>query len=399
MNLLRFATAAGANVYATFVQAVGLWMFGFLLFVLARAVRRDWFDDFAKSFIFLAVAVSSLRVAFALGGVYGRPFFFVYFLGEYVFLYFLAAGARQVAGAATPGFSRWIIGSVAIVTALVLSGFASFSEAFVIQAAIMAAGLFRATFFAFRKPLAELPGFGLVLLRISLFVLAVGFAQYVPILGLTLLDGRSLPEIYAAFMPVFDLLFESLLACAMIVTGMESVQRQLVETNRTLEGVTLKLDVLARTDPLTELMNRHAFAAVLETSTPEQATGSVAVIDIDGLKAINDAYGHQAGDLAIRTFAHSLRTKLRSDDLIFRWGGDEFLVVMFGFPPEEIAARLESVGNVDIPIEGVDVPAQVGASFGVAAFDSIGGLRQAAATADAAMYEAKRARARARLVG
>jgi diguanylate cyclase (GGDEF)-like protein len=397
MNLLRFAAPVGANVYATFVQAVGLWMFGFLLFILARAVRRDWFDDFAKSFIFLAVAVSSLRVAFALGNVYGRPFFFVYFLGEYLFLYFVALGAGRLAAVATPGSSRWLIALVAILTAFALSGFRSFSEAFVVQAAIMAAGLFRATAFAFRKPLAELPGFGLVLLRISLFVLAVGFAQYVPILGLTLFDGRSLPEIYAAFMPVFDLLFEALLACAMIVTGMESVQRQLVDANRTLEGVTLKLDVLARTDPLTELMNRHAFAAVLETSTPEPASGSVAVIDIDGLKAINDAYGHQAGDLAIRTFAHALRTKLRSDDLIFRWGGDEFLVVMFGFPPDEIATRLGSVGNVDVPIEGVHVSAQVGASFGVAAFASLGGLRQAAAIADAAMYEEKRARARLRL--
>jgi diguanylate cyclase (GGDEF)-like protein len=397
MNLLRFATAAGANVYATFVQAVGLWIFGILLFILARAVRRDWFDEFARSFIFLAVAVSSLRVAFALGPAFGRPFYFVYFLGEYLFLYFVVVGARRLAGIPAPGSSRWLIGLAAIVAASAFSGFSSFSEAFVVQAAIMAAGLFRAAVFAYRKPLADLPGFGLVLLRVSLFVLAVGFAQYVPILGLTLLDGRSLPEIYAAFMPVFDLLFEALLACAMIVTGMESVQRQLLAANQTLERLTQKLDVLARTDPLTELLNRHAFAAVLESSTPERAKGSLAVIDIDGLKAINDAHGHQAGDLAIRVFAHALRMKLRSDDLIFRWGGDEFLVVMFGFPPEEIAARLERVGNIDVPIEGVDVPVHVGASFGVAAFESIGGLRAAAEAADAAMYEAKRARARARL--
>ena len=394
MNLLRFVTATDANVYATFVQAVGLWMFGFLLVVLARPVGRDWFNEFAKSFVFLAFGVSSLRVAFALGAVYGRPFFFGYFLAEYLFLYFVTLGTRRLAGQAPVRHSGAMFG-VGATLALALSLLSDFSRAFVFQAGIMATGLFLAFVFSLRKPLSELPGLGLHLLRVSLLVLAVGFAQYVPVLGAVLLDDRMLPEIYATFMPVFDLLFESFLACAMIVVGMESVQLQLVTTNESLEQARLKLDVLARTDPLTELMNRHAFSAVLDAPPVEIASGSVAVIDLDGLKAINDNYGHHAGDQAIRAFAGALRHRLRADDLIFRWGGDEFLAVMFGLSPSEITARLQTIGEVDVPIEGTSSVIRVRASCGVAPFRSIGELRAATRTADATMYEAKRGRSRA----
>ena len=395
MNLLRFVTAPGANIYATFVQAVGLWMFALLLVVLARPVNREWFIDFAKSFVFLAVAVSSLRVAFTLGPVYGAPFFFCYFFGEYLFLYFVALGTKRLAGQdhRLPQGALLVVG---VALAAILSLQTNFSVAFVFQAAIMAGGFFLAFIFALRRPVRELPGLGLHLLRFALVVLGVGFAQYVPILASVLLDGRELPEIYAAFMPVFDLLFESLLACAMIVVGMESVQLQLASTNDNLEQARRKLDVLARTDPLTELMNRHAFAAVLDAPPEGPASGSLAVIDLDGLKSINDTHGHHAGDQAIRAFAKALRTRLRADDLIFRWGGDEFLAVMFGLPVEETAARLRAVGEVEVTLESPRCTVWVRGSFGVAPFGSIGELRAAAEVADAAMYEAKRGRARGR---
>ena len=70
--------------------------------------------------------------------------------------------------------------------------------------------------------------------------------------------------------------------------------------------------------------------ADLDAPPAQAAFGSLAVIDLDGLKAINDTHGHHVGDQAIRAFARALRARLRADDLIFRWGGDEFLAVMFG---------------------------------------------------------------------
>ena len=54
----------------------------------------------------------------------------------------------------------------------------------------------------------------------------------------------------------------------------------------------------------------------------------VVMADVDRLKRINDAEGHEAGDEAIRSVANAIRKRIRADDLLFRWGGDEFLVVM-----------------------------------------------------------------------
>lgn len=397
MNLLRFVTAgAGSgNVYATFIQAVGLWMFGLLLVILARPVRRDWFNDFAKGFIFLAVAVSALRAGFALGADHGRGFFMLYFLGEYLFLYYTARGAKGLAGL-KPSLPPLPLLAAAVLLSAEFSLFSDFSLSFVFQAAIMAAGFFVAFVFALRKPVREFPGFGLHLLRFALLVLGVGFAQYVPVLGIVVMEGRQLPEIYSTFMPVFDLLFESLLASAMIVTGMESIQLQLRESNVSLEQARARLDLLARTDPLTELLNRHAFAAVVDEPSPRAVSGAVAVVDLDGLKTINDAHGHQAGDQAIRAFAGALRARLRGDDLVFRWGGDEFLVVMFGLPAEELGARLAAMGPVELRLDASGPTLRVAGSFGVEPFTSLGELRAAVAVADSRMYEAKRSRAGAR---
>lgn len=395
MNLLRFVSAGDANVYATFIQAVGLWMFALLLVILARAVRRDWFDDFAKGFVFLAAAVSALRAGFALGADHGRAFFIVYFLGEYLFLYFTARGTKGLAGQPS-ALPPMLLLAVGVFLAVEFSLFSDFSFAFVFQAAIMATGFFVAFVFALRKPVREFPGFGLHLLRFSLFVLGVGFAQYVPVIGIVVMEGRLLPETYTTFMPVFDLLFEALLASAMIVTGMESIQLQLRESNASLEEARERVDLLARTDPLTELLNRHAFAAVVDAPSPRAVSGAVAVVDLDGLKAINDSYGHSAGDQAIRGFAAALRARLRSDDLVFRWGGDEFLVVMFGLSPDELGARLGTLGAVDISIDGDGPALRVGGSFGVAPFASLADLRAATAVADSKMYTSKRSRAGAR---
>lgn len=395
MNLLRFVTAGAANVYATFIQAVGLWMFGLLLVILARAVRRAWFDDFTKGFVFLALAVSALRAGFALGADHGRAFFMLYFLGEYLFLYYTARGTKSLADQ-KPTLPALLLLAVGVALAAVFSLFSDFSVAFVFQAAIMAIGFFVAFVFALRKPVREFPGFGLHLLRLSLFVLGVGFAQYVPVLGIVVMEGRLLSETYSTFMPVFDLLFEAMLAAAMIVTGMESIQLQLRESNASLEQARTRLDLLARTDPLTELLNRHAFAAVVDGPNPQAASGAVAVVDLDGLKTINDTHGHLAGDQAIRAFAAALRARLRADDLVFRWGGDEFLVVTFGLPPEELGARLAAMGPVEHRLGATGPTLRVGGSFGVEPFASLGQLRAAVAVADSRMYEAKRSRAGAR---
>ena len=122
--------------------------------------------------------------------------------------------------------------------------------------------------------------------------------------------------------------------------------------------------------------------------------GCVAVADLDSLKAINDSFGHAAGDAAIRAVARAIRQVVRADDLVFRWGGDEFLVVLFGVSEEEAAQRLDAVDVMlaAVPVPGSPQPLSVTVSRGVAAFESLAGLERAIEVADDRMYRRKDAR-------
>ncbi|MHB0971212.1 MAG: diguanylate cyclase [Thermoanaerobaculia bacterium] len=154
-----------------------------------------------------------------------------------------------------------------------------------------------------------------------------------------------------------------------------------------------RLEILARRDPLTEALNRHAFYSLLDKKRvfPFQVTGGcVAVVDLNDLKKINDAYGHAAGDAAIRRVASTIRSLVRADDLVFRWGGDEFLIVLFGLSEAEVRTRLAGLNDSILsvgPESHRDVPVTV--ALGVAHFDDVGGLTLAIDHADRGMYAAK----------
>ena len=117
-------------------------------------------------------------------------------------------------------------------------------------------------------------------------------------------------------------------------------------------------------------------------------SGSVAVVDIDNLKPINDTWGHSAGDKAIRVVARSMRSLIRADDMLFRWGGDEFLMLMFNLSEEETSRRLKKLNGIleENCRKWPEMPVSVTVSHGVAGFDSLAQLGQAIETADHAMY-------------
>jgi diguanylate cyclase (GGDEF)-like protein len=81
-------------------------------------------------------------------------------------------------------------------------------------------------------------------------------------------------------------------------------------------------------DPLTGLANRRSVEERLEWIVAENQPHCVIVLDLNGFKEINDKYGHAAGDDLLKKFAHELQKNIRSDDLVGRWGGDEFIVLL-----------------------------------------------------------------------
>jgi diguanylate cyclase (GGDEF)-like protein len=152
------------------------------------------------------------------------------------------------------------------------------------------------------------------------------------------------------------------------------------------------LRALARTEPLTGLLNRRAFAERLEDEVARAARYgtplSLLLLDLDGLKRLNDQAGHHAGDAALRALASSLREKSRSSDVVARWGGDEFVALA---PQTRRAEALELAERIRATV-AASGPAPVTVSIGVATAENHGPLTTAAleAAADAAVYEAKR---------
>lgn len=153
---------------------------------------------------------------------------------------------------------------------------------------------------------------------------------------------------------------------------------------------------LATTDALTGLLNRRAF---LESTNREVARAkryndrlSVVLLDVDHFKQINDKRGHAAGDLVLSAVGKLLNGALRTCDIVARWGGEEFVLVLPSTPldgAEQVAERVrEMLEQAEILDNNGDrVP--VTASFGVATYASSENLEQVIDRADRAMYLAK----------
>jgi diguanylate cyclase (GGDEF)-like protein len=183
------------------------------------------------------------------------------------------------------------------------------------------------------------------------------------------------PEVYRTIFPVAGLLAAGILSTTLMRSDL--VHR----TKSVLDGLTGMLNRRALEQRLTELEGQAAV-----TGRP------IAVLagDIDRFKAINDEYGHAAGDDVLVDIAYRLRKQLRAFDLAYRVGGEEFLVLLPGATVHEAAARAEQLRAAVAaePVGGLDVTI----SFGVAASEPGAFDRdELLAAADRALYEAKAA--------
>ena len=146
-------------------------------------------------------------------------------------------------------------------------------------------------------------------------------------------------------------------------------------------------------DELTGLGNRRAFdeAITVESvrASRERMPLSVGLVDVDNLRGINDQYGHVEGDSVLRDVSRAMERALRANDRCFRWGGDEFVVVMPGTELEtagQVIERMaEEVGEACRAPDG----RPIGLTWGVARLDSGGTAEDLLAAADLSLLERK----------
>ncbi|WP_244876163.1 putative bifunctional diguanylate cyclase/phosphodiesterase [Winogradskya consettensis] len=143
-------------------------------------------------------------------------------------------------------------------------------------------------------------------------------------------------------------------------------------------------------DVLTGLANRTGLDNAITRSLRRHEHGTLMLIDLDGFKLVNDAYGHPAGDHMLTTFAHHLRASVRHTDTCARIGGDEFAIWLPGATDDarSIAGRLLLTPSVPLDDDVVPIRASIGLTCAAAGQDTVKDLMR---RADLAMYHAKRA--------
>jgi len=376
------------------IQCVGIVLVTVLTFFMRSSIQNPSLKYWTIAWACLAGALLSLFIGFH---VENNFFYSLYFFGEYAFGLLFVAGCRYYATGRklrrTDGFLLLAALTIATVLPMVSE---DFNDLFIIQATILAL-LFAASVFALRPAvIGHETSQGLRVMRIALMLLTVDFLLYIPIFSARKgLWGIWAPAGYLKYTSIFDLILEILLGFGTIMVLMEGVRREVEAANRQLTQARDRLELLAQMDPLTEALNRHAFHSLLnrnEGDSESEISGCVAVIDVDNLKAINDSMGHHVGDKAIRAAARAMRSLIRADDMLFRWGGDEFLVLMFKLHEDEAGRRMRSLNEIlaKNSEQWTSAPIKITVSSGVAGFRSLSDLGQAIEEADRAMYQSRK---------
>jgi diguanylate cyclase (GGDEF)-like protein len=166
-------------------------------------------------------------------------------------------------------------------------------------------------------------------------------------------------------------------------------------THFAFRGYQTRLEEMASTDKLTGLLNRQAFSILIEKLLAGNRRApsplSILMVDIDRFKAINDAFGHHAGDIVLAEVARRLAAGLRESDLAVRWGGEEFMLVLRGCDiaaAQRIAENLRNAVKA-VPVQVGERPLAVTVSVGVSRFRNDEVQDLAIGRADQALYQAK----------
>ena len=202
------------------------------------------------------------------------------------------------------------------------------------------------------------------------------------------------PVVAAAYVGmVVVVLLSSTFLTTRVQSTREHLRRQKAELAQALE----QIRQLATHDDLTGLLNRRAMLDRMQLEQRRSLrSGSpllIAQLDIDHFKAVNDTHGHAAGDLVLQSFADTVRRNVRDTDVLARWGGEEFVLLLCDTPAADAVALMErlrqAVQAMQVPVPQGGGPITVTVSIGLARHTPADPLAGTLERADQALYAAK----------
>ena len=387
-----------------------------LLFVLLRpyARRRKYFLIWSRAWVALSIAIGcvvirynilpNLNVAFPDDtGLTVRILYASYQFSKIAFYALLAAGTAYYARGTVP--------------AMAAPATAAFGTMYTLMSVIYAADLNQIVML--QAPLAVIATtwcaamiYSLPRSRRTLGSLTVGgvfwamsalWAFYFAAFGISgpLMPEYPGPEFFSfvvRYNSYFDVFTHVALGYGMVVLLMEDAKREVDNAHAELAVAHDELRRASLFDSVTGSMNRRAFQEGLGLDAARASFGTVMMLDMDNLKSVNDQYGHAAGDALLRYLVEVLRSALRNSDKLYRFGGDEFLIVFPGAQATNVKRRIVSILTNAKPMAGGpgnDRPRLL-VSVGVAAYGSAEELMTAIERADSDMYREKNLRKGAR---
>jgi len=381
-------------------------LWGLFVLLYRHAEARVWFRAWMRAWGFLALALACVTYSY-FGplpqswlplGTYVLQF--IYLASKIAFMLFLTAGYLFYAGASHLVARMRYLLPASIAYASIAYLFSQGVMPTVIWQGIPAIVLFglaavvTSTIPQRRRTLgSQLSSAIFGVMGLLWIIYTTGFS---PQLRPLLPDVTGVLIFIARNNPYFDLATHMLLAFGMVLILLEDAKREVDAAHIKLDRAHRRLRDQSLRDPLTSCLNRRAFAERAGLELVEIG-GTVVVADLDNLKEVNDSHGHQSGDALLQYFAATLREEMRAADSLFRWGGDEFLLVLPEGEAESVQARLaghlKAAARCELP-DGKTIVLEV--SIGAADFRSGSDFEQAIDAADRAMYRQKRARKKRR---
>ena len=379
-----------------FVQTAGVGLLALIFLFISRENRGRVLQAMGYGWLFLFLALLSLAVFADLDIPFGN---FPYQYLKVLYFVALVVAADRMSHDSPLGRPLGVAALISIGVAFAVVFFSPSSSVFYAVhmgigavAWLLVAGLvLRNRVGGLGKPLAFLLALLTGLLHVAYVVLSLYSAAH---------NGRAVK--FLAYTAFYDLFLEMLFGIALIIWAMEDTELKLSNVHARTMDDTLRARRRAHLDPLTETYNRLFLDENRELLSRDPAGGAIVLIDVDGLKTINDKEGHEEGDRAIWTVAAAIKKLIRGDDYVVRWGGDEFLVVLPGMGVEIVTkrfyllpAKIEEVRNSARHTARAYLKF-LSASVGVTPYSKRIPFDTAIEMADRMMYERKKAHHRVR---